>query len=677
MGSLKTNRAAQLLDKYHPYLLSALFFAIAAALALMHEPNSEEIHAWNIVSTYDSFPGFISFMRFEDPAAAVSQGHPLLWYVLLYFINHYISGSIMAMILTHVIISALTVFLILKYSPFNLYIRFLWIFGYYQFYNYSLIIRNYSIGILFLILFCVFYRVRTKNLILCSVILFIMSQANLFSFILAAILFFMMIFDIIMQRRSLSRKDAIYAGSVSSVFFLGSVAFIYWVLYYQIFNNTFGENINTIFAKTPGEYYSSLLVGLRGIVRAFLPINQFSIKFWENNIITGFLEAHGAFLLIPASILLLISSAFILGKRYIYFYIFSVSAMLLVSVLIYPKLFDRHHGHFLYIFLALLWLSRKGRCREPLLFFSPGARQVFASAFLTAVMLLSFINSAACSWHEYRYVFSHEKLVPVYAAGKGEDVLVISDKFDIADAVGGYLDRYSYNTVLGEYIKIPPWSRPAPVIDDRYIFRDSMGLIKEGVKAVLATSKSGLSDYKDIEVYQEDDCYMVFKRTYFLDNKEVISNDLDLHIYEPLVSYELAESIRFDAEDIPGNWEAVNDCSMSIKENGVLIDVLGKDPQIESRFEIQWMDDNPLLLVIDIDCEEGSVLKIYLDSGGSGYSEAGSRSFVLQEGKNQVSFILENDPGLSTIRIDPVNLETDCIIYGLNIFNITGSRKYG
>ena len=66
------------------------------------------------------------------------------WFAILYFISHFITQNPESMKIIHLAISTVSVFLILKYAPFNKIIRAMLVFGYFFFYEYSIISRILS-----------------------------------------------------------------------------------------------------------------------------------------------------------------------------------------------------------------------------------------------------------------------------------------------------------------------------------------------------------------------------------------------------------------------------------------------------------------------------------------------------------------------------------------------------
>jgi len=101
-----------------------------------HELWGDEIHSWNIAKASGSFFELISNTRYE--------GHPPVWYIILWTISKFTHDAF-AIQVVHLIIAWLVVSVILFYSPFPFIIRILIPFGYFFLFEYSVLSRNYSI----------------------------------------------------------------------------------------------------------------------------------------------------------------------------------------------------------------------------------------------------------------------------------------------------------------------------------------------------------------------------------------------------------------------------------------------------------------------------------------------------------------------------------------------------
>jgi hypothetical protein len=184
---MKNNSLKKIKEYYHrfyPIIFTVLFLILSVILICRHEFWRDEVHAWNIANNSNSLPQLFHYMR-------QSEGHPYIWHIILYFISNFISDNIEIMKSIHLVISTASVFLILRFSPFNKPIKFLLIFSYFFFYEYSIISHNYSIGILLIIIFCILYKEKYKHILPISIVLLLMGSCNIYSFIISLILSFL------------------------------------------------------------------------------------------------------------------------------------------------------------------------------------------------------------------------------------------------------------------------------------------------------------------------------------------------------------------------------------------------------------------------------------------------------------------------------------------------------
>src|SRR5262245_35057930 len=123
-------------------LLWAIFIAYVLLLLMAlskHELWGDEIHSWNIARSSHDLSELLQNSRYE--------GHPPLWYVVLFTITRFTHEPEYIKIAQALFAMAM-VFILLFASPFPLIIRALLPFGYYLAFEYAALSRNYAIALM-------------------------------------------------------------------------------------------------------------------------------------------------------------------------------------------------------------------------------------------------------------------------------------------------------------------------------------------------------------------------------------------------------------------------------------------------------------------------------------------------------------------------------------------------
>jgi len=154
-----------------------LYVVVAAYTMAHHELWGDEIHSWNIAKGSGSFFDLLSNTRYE--------GHPPIWYVMLWSISK-LTHDPVALQFLNLIISYAIVFIILFYSPFPIIIKALIPFGYFFIFEYSILSRNYAVALLIAFCICiVIHKDFKRKTAVYYVLLFLLSNTHLLSLLLA------------------------------------------------------------------------------------------------------------------------------------------------------------------------------------------------------------------------------------------------------------------------------------------------------------------------------------------------------------------------------------------------------------------------------------------------------------------------------------------------------------
>jgi hypothetical protein len=159
------------------WVVFIVYIIVASYTMFHHEMWADELHSWNIAKASNSLFDLIQNRRYE--------GHPPLWYIILWSISKF-THNLVYVQAVHLLIAILVVFVILFYSPLPTTTKILLPFGYYFLFEYAILSRNYTLGVLAAFLICIIIQKNCKyKLVWYYCLLLIMSNVHLLALILA------------------------------------------------------------------------------------------------------------------------------------------------------------------------------------------------------------------------------------------------------------------------------------------------------------------------------------------------------------------------------------------------------------------------------------------------------------------------------------------------------------
>ncbi|WP_298311586.1 hypothetical protein [uncultured Aquimarina sp.] len=316
-------------------VLTIIFFCLSYIGILHHELWLDEAHHWLLARDSTSLSDLITNTRYE--------GHPILWNILLFYISRF-SLNPFWMQLLHIFISSSVVFVFLKNAPFSRLFKILFIFGYFMFFEYNLLSRNYALGVLFLFLSCNMYQYRKENFILFTGLLAIANNTHAIFIVITVCLMFTVFIEYFQKYRfNLSPK----IGFGLAIFILGTLLSIIQIIPpsdTSFFDRT--EEI-TLFQKTS----KSFLTFFKGV---FILPDFRTIHFWNTNLIVNLNKPIAAIL----GIISLLVPSFIFYKNknillYVYLAIAGTTAFFFITQLSAPRYFGMNY----LIIISGLWIN--------------------------------------------------------------------------------------------------------------------------------------------------------------------------------------------------------------------------------------------------------------------------------------------------------------------------------
>lgn len=102
----------------------------------------------------------------------------------------------------HLLIATASVFVIVRYAPLSHTEKVLTVFGYFLFYEYATISRDYALGILWVFCFCASFRAGLRKRYGLLFFLILVADSNIYAIILAISLAFMIMFESLQREES-------------------------------------------------------------------------------------------------------------------------------------------------------------------------------------------------------------------------------------------------------------------------------------------------------------------------------------------------------------------------------------------------------------------------------------------------------------------------------------------
>lgn len=416
-------------------LILLLFFLLSLIGILRHEIWLDEAQHFLIARDSHNLSELFHACR--------NEGHPVLWNVLLFFITRF-SSDPFYMQLFHILISCITVVFLLR-SDLSLAEKFLVIFGYFFFFEYNIISRNYGLSALMMILLVSVYKNNNAGLTSLAVILFILSQTHLFSLLFSVAFVFTYL---ITNRRDLlkqNRKILLASGLIILAGWIIAAIFIippgnYTIKFMQYDSSGY---------LSPERIVKTVSVVLKGIfyipdytVKGHQFINTFYFQTFNLTTTKIYILSLAA-IIIPAIILKNSRFAFILYLSFLVIFI-PVYYFLPLTYGI------RYFGFFYVVFICCLLVARSGLSK---------------TGIILSVLIISLqFGNGIYAWSmDFRYPFSEGKEVSKYIKSvqrKNEKVFILNPT--LRPAISAYTGEKFFGTENGAQLSYCLWDEHLP-----------------------------------------------------------------------------------------------------------------------------------------------------------------------------------------------------------------------
>ena len=476
------------------WIWTAVYFAVVLLGMWRHEMWRDEYQAWLFARDSASVRDLFANLRYE--------GHPPLWHLMLYGVTRFTVNPA-AMQVVHLVLATIAAWLVLRHAPFSRLFRAAFCFGYFAVYEYAVISRNYSLGLLVALLFIIRYRDGGRLGVGMGLILAGLALSNPFAALMSlALCIFVAVDRLLMPEAPAGRWNR---GVVSTLGLgLAGVGLALWM----IVPPADGGFMN--FAARPrGFQMAPLRLAFSYVLTSHIPIPQAGIVGWNTNWFSDWGEnalAIGGVLIVMVSVLVLLRNLRALaiyliatGGYLAYFYLTAMSSHYL-----------RYAGHLFLVLVISLWFSRtlkpgwtfrwtKGR---------GGALGALERAFIGMLLAAQVFGGAVAYARDWRHPFTNSAAAAAFIAQSGLDhIPLVGTRDYVIQPLSAMFNRPIFYPERGGFGSFVVWDliRLNPVTP-QMIVDPCFGLRRESEEQVLVVLSSGLTksvDGQEIPVREE------------------------------------------------------------------------------------------------------------------------------------------------------------------------------
>jgi len=350
------------------FLCIAVYAILTLAVVLHHEAWRDEAQTWLVVRDSGFLDMFFHQIRW--------QGHPFLWYLILFPLAK--AGlPFLTQQIVHWVIAVAAVFVFVRFSPFPWFVRYIFPFGLFMFHEYVVISRNYGLATLILFIAAAFYPKRLRRPLVYALIIFCLFNSHYFLFSAAGALAILFVWDVWRERRFEGRY----------IFSIGLMAAGAVLALLQ------GFTLPKTHAQANQIHEPNFYTPFISIGRAFFPTA------WD---ISNWLAIALAVFIVAAVCLLLWKH-----RQALWGFLLCWAGIFYIFIFRYTG-FQRHRGFLLMTLLAFLWIAFNDIKNEDERVWKWRFRDVkrFVTILIALALLLSTRYSVWANYMDLKYCFS-------------------------------------------------------------------------------------------------------------------------------------------------------------------------------------------------------------------------------------------------------------------------------
>jgi hypothetical protein len=443
-------------------VVGALFMGVLIAGHLHHEMWRDELHCFAMGRNSPGLWDLLTGERRYD-------GHPFLWYYVLHLASLVTrSYKVVHVVTTAVAVTAATLWV--RYATFPRVLRVLLLGTYYILFEYGVMCRSYSLGILLIFAFCAAYHPCRIRYVPLGLLLALLAMSNFFAFLLSAALA-LFLFSHGPTIEPSARLDGRRRLALP----------LDWLLGLGIYVAGVALTVATTLPPEDAIYRKSDLAevtsaGVRESL-AFYWIGMFPARHWLEWIWSG-LESIGKHFDVPAQVeprlaigwLALWLIAFRRAPRVFVCYAVGVLLMAAGVYFVYNG-GQRHLGHYFILTIACLWLyGRETRTRAP--------QRLIVVLFTIGVLVQVVVGVVAfrAEWNQ-SYSGSLEAATFIRTHGL-QDWPIIANPDEPATPVAVILDRPFFFPITGETTDMTVFHARRRPVSESYLLEQAERLAR-------------------------------------------------------------------------------------------------------------------------------------------------------------------------------------------------------
>ena len=449
------------------------YLLITIVVMFYHEIWRDEAQVWCLVRDCNILE-ILNNVKYE--------GHPILWYILVFPFAKSGMGVLSMQILSLTFVFLAVLFLLFK-SPFNKFQKVIISFSAGMLYYLPIIARNYALIPLILFLIAKYWQDRNKHPYLFSILIILLSNTHIYMFGCAFCIFCIFIYEKI--------KDFIKYKQIKKMFPC-LIVFLNFITIFLFFYNTQNQNYAL---EVQGKTYQNIGGLLLFISQVYIyPIVNFIkplIKYFNILSIILFFPFLGLILYrmfcIDKKIFIVLTSSigFVIAMFY-YIYL---------NGIIYQKIF--------LIFLLILfgiWIVNQEK------------RDKWLNIAFNTLFIISCLVSPFAVISDIKYNFSGGKQIAQYINKNlnNEDTFIAFGNPYLYSSISAYLpDKKFYNVITNSYISYFSFKTsyikksPMPENNQYFIIQDNIKRLDEmGFKILFESDKENISSKDEQEIFK-------------------------------------------------------------------------------------------------------------------------------------------------------------------------------